>query len=783
MESRPVRFATGEQVAKFLETVSGVEVKSGDKFVTLRRDRSYGDFIVETAAGRATGGRYYTDPAVRKALAPKELVKSGSVMRVSLERKAFVDVVDAIRGLGALLETTEAQDEASAIIRQGTGEAALGGDLWRMAGARLRAGQSVFIPARVVAAVHGVAERMRHMAPEGTRIGALGKFEPLPDGKVRAWFTDKNGREASFVETWERMRMFRAFHRNGTIYAFEATLGDEPVDLFDKRLAAKLGHEAVHALIWKARLVGRDLARLVAHGRRLRVLDMQFGTYLRLVVDPDASHADPSATLRDAYLTHYAGRDDLQTALREEHATHLVEFYMLGHLSAAEIAPVKAIIVVGYPGAGKSTIIAAIKAGMRAAHLTADDAKLIVPEYDKGRGNQHVFVESADLIKAGENIIIETIGSNKASVEARAEILRAAGYTVGVVGVNVPKAIAMERAVSRFLETGRAVPAHLYDSLDPGATYARAIESGTFDTRAKIDWVEGRGWTVSEASGDLEALGKILERQALRDTGVGGRGRLGSTEAPRQAEFGTTPEAGEPQAEPVAASARRPTGADISAQRQPQQAQSEPEEPSAEPAQDDRARRQLGAAARRELNTLSKRLVGKDRAAWAKEAGRLSELAARVEAAYGETDLVRSTRASLEALGLLKGAAEPTVSASETVSKAEAKEPASASSKKDKARIEDAGEKIGKARKETVPVATGEAETEPTSEPSATPIERIRDRLLGDGFASILDARRFAAEAGLKAQTSKDVDEAIERAAVLAARQIVAEGSDPRSVR
>lgn len=62
------------------------------------------------------------------------------------------------------------------------------------------------------------------------------------------------------------------------------------------------------------------------------------------------------------------------------------------------------------------------------------------------------------------------------------------------------------------------------------------------------------------------------------------------------------------------------------------------------------------AKARRELAQLGKKLIGKPQSEWAKNADKMRELADKVERAYGETELVKSTRASLAEIDKLAAA-------------------------------------------------------------------------------------------------------------------------------
>ncbi len=306
----------------------------------------------------------------------------------------------------------------------------------------------------------------------------------------------------------------------------------------------------------------------------------------------------------------------------------------------------RAFIIMGYPGAGKSVIADILRESFQAAHMTADDAKLIIPEYDEGRNAQGVHLESAHLIALAvdnmiderDNIIIETVGSNRSAVDDRARLLREKGYHPALVFIDVPKAIAMERAVSRFKETGRPIPASLYETLKPGETYENAKASQFFDDVARVAWDEEAGsWRVAEATDGLAGISADLEQASLREPAMGRRDR---NEGPAD-DVEDVDEFGD-ERQSVAGAKPKATA---------------------------KPKRIVSPTTR--LNALAKKLVGQDRAAWVKAQPELEKLMAEVEAKTGETATTKSTRASLQKLGLIKGP-----------------------------KIEDAGEKIGGARKD-----------------------------------------------------------------------------------
>ena len=192
----------------------------------------------------------------------------------------------------------------------------------------------------------------------------------------------------------------------------------------------------------------------------------------------------------------------------------------------------KAFLVIGYPGAGKSTTSKALSRRYRAAIVVGDDAKTLIPEYNGGKNNGGVKAESDDissaaavqLMASGTNLIQETSGTAD-GVARYISTLKADGYTVSLVHVDVPKHIAMERAVKRYQTDGRPVPLRIYDTLDAKSVYDSNKAKGTVDETARIEPTQedanGRsGWTVADASTGLDALRTDLNDPASGNDGV-----------------------------------------------------------------------------------------------------------------------------------------------------------------------------------------------------------------------------------------------------------------------
>lgn len=215
----------------------------------------------------------------------------------------------------------------------------------------------------------------------------------------------------------------------------------------------------------------------------------------------------------------------------------------------------KAILVIGHPGSGKSTIARAVSKTFRAAHMVSDIPKEIIPEYEGGKGGERVHDEASDLARLavdnlmakGDNVIIETLGSWP-KVAQRAAWLWSRGYEPSLVFIDTPKAVAMERALERFERgkaTGnaRAVPASTFD-LNPREAYDNAIAHEAVIEHTRVAPAENeQGWRTLEASGrfgaDFQAA--LAEQSAGRVSGANGRldrpGAAAEGEGPELAAF------------------------------------------------------------------------------------------------------------------------------------------------------------------------------------------------------------------------------------------------------
>jgi hypothetical protein len=91
--------------------------------------------------------------------------------------------------------------------------------------------------------------------------------------------------------------------------------------------------------------------------------------------------------------------------------------------------------------------------------------------------------------------VLPKVGGSAASIEKQVKLLRAAGYAVDVVLVDLPPAETWRRMIGRFLDTGRIIPPDVMQKGIDGApaTYDLLKEKGVAHGYAKIDNSPARG--------------------------------------------------------------------------------------------------------------------------------------------------------------------------------------------------------------------------------------------------------------------------------------------------
>lgn len=171
----------------------------------------------------------------------------------------------------------------------------------------------------------------------------------------------------------------------------------------------------------------------------------------------------------------------------------------------------KAVIILGPPAAGKSSIAEHLAEVRGAAILDADEIKKTLPEFRGGIGAAAVHEESSalsDLLEAvlrGEraNIIFPKVGSNPASIRKAIARFKNDGYAVEIVNMAVTTDNAYRRMIRRFATTGRIIPPQIVYEVGetPSATY-----------RILRDEAEADGFVEIDNNGDMNAEKPITDR-------------------------------------------------------------------------------------------------------------------------------------------------------------------------------------------------------------------------------------------------------------------------------
>jgi predicted kinase len=164
----------------------------------------------------------------------------------------------------------------------------------------------------------------------------------------------------------------------------------------------------------------------------------------------------------------------------------------------------KVFLLIGPPGAGKSTIAGPLAVEHGAYEIDSDAAKVRIPEWSS-MGTSPVHVESTDIVekartdalRRGDNIILPVLGRDKQKLQKFVEQLQAANHEVHLILADIPHEQASHRAVTRWLEVDRLVdplyiqnevrdlPQQTYEGLKthPGLASARRYDlTGPRDT-------------------------------------------------------------------------------------------------------------------------------------------------------------------------------------------------------------------------------------------------------------------------------------------------------------
>lgn len=192
----------------------------------------------------------------------------------------------------------------------------------------------------------------------------------------------------------------------------------------------------------------------------------------------------------------------------------------------------KAVIVIGAPASGKSTIANPIARSMNARIIDPDEMAKVLPESFGGIANNATHKEAKLIAKAvlkrstdvGDNILLPTIGHSPDKIRRMVKELRAKGYEVDLLNVSVTPAEATTRMLNRFAETGKVIPRSYFDEVIdlPDKTYKILKEENIFHGYAKIN----NNAAINQPKTLIENTTKILDNANIKFRDVSGTGQL-----------------------------------------------------------------------------------------------------------------------------------------------------------------------------------------------------------------------------------------------------------------
>ena len=211
----------------------------------------------------------------------------------------------------------------------------------------------------------------------------------------------------------------------------------------------------------------------------------------------------------------------------------------------------RAVVILGPPASGKSSIANPIARRYGAAIIDPDEAKKLLPEFNDGAGATAVHEESgflAEVVMAkaldeGINMVIPKVGGKPDSIQRIIKKLKANGYRVDLVGMDVSYINARNRMFMRFLDTGRYIPLEYIKEVGDGPmnTYNILKKEGLADGYTHIDnnGQRGKPKPVIEDTGQLlEGVDLQLRASGPEDSRLRGQpgGASPDEEAARQVE-------------------------------------------------------------------------------------------------------------------------------------------------------------------------------------------------------------------------------------------------------
>ena len=149
-------------------------------------------------------------------------------------------------------------------------------------------------------------------------------------------------------------------------------------------------------------------------------------------------------------------------------------------------------LIIGLPAAGKSSAVAEpISELFKSRIIDCDEAKKILPGYDKGWGAQAVHRESQIIsqwqlntaLRNGENITYPRVGAGYDTMKKVIDKAKSVGYKVYVHYNELDRNKALGRMLERFLTTGRYLAPNLIANHgdDISNTYKQLKQSGIIE--------------------------------------------------------------------------------------------------------------------------------------------------------------------------------------------------------------------------------------------------------------------------------------------------------------
>lgn len=479
-------------------------------------------------------------------------------------------VLDAMRLIGAAREVSKKGTPIATVISEMLDEVHLIDGPWAPLTAALV--RKMWRNGRAAPADE-VASFLTRYADEARKAGQAGGMFKTPGPRDVLRTIDPDG----FKDLPEDMGQARGFAARPTSEAPPETVAQIPGGDFDQG-ARSVAAEATHAEI-EAGLRGSaasdGLEDMLSEGASLD----QIAAHPRVV----AAVAEMDQRVPTTELPGYGTNDfwanrayragDIEIIGRPAAVSHLYDQARglawtdegLSVPANSVKAERKATILLGPPAAGKSTIANPLARARNAMIIDADEAKKLIPEYDRGIGAAAVHEESSVLadsvfaraLGAGDNMVLPKVGAGPASIERLSAILSKNGFTVDLVLVDVPEAVAMQRMIRRFSATGRIIPLDVLKRGVDGAkaTYQLLKSKEQIHAYSHID----NSPDLGQARRAVEDRAEVLAEIARGDRGDGNPGPGGS--GPRSGpEDLTTPqpaarssEAALPQGEAAAA--------------------------------------------------------------------------------------------------------------------------------------------------------------------------------------------------------------------------------------